>query len=191
MGANLKKRQRFKKRRSRHETGKVMRLRHKHRTQSVDASRLEYFRRDHIRVHVGGGATILEIPAAVSLCRAWDAHRSSTVGHTIAELVDGCRLMRSSETTLVTSSIDANVFLVLLAQLFDCGDDLCVAALVAHGLGRVVSMAASSIPIARNRFWIEGHIDTLLLADADHQVARHPHIVSALDAFARADLVLP
>merc|ERR1719359_1752053 len=99
--------------------------------------------------------------------------------------------MRSSETTLVTSSIDANMLLVLLAQLFDCRDDLCVSALVAHCLGGVVSMAAGAIPVAWNRFRIEGHVDTLLLTHADHQVAGHPHIVAALDAFAWADLVLP
>ena len=47
----------------------------------------------------------------------------------------------------------------------------------------------SAVPIAGFRLRVEGHRHPVLLADALHDVARNPHVVTAVNTLARSDLV--
>merc|ERR1712039_232170 len=80
---------------------------------------------------------------------------------------------------------------MLSRQLLDGLDDLPIAATRAHRGRRIVRVATGAIPVAWNRFGVKGDIHLLRLADADHQVARHPQMIPAVDALARTHLVLP
>mmetsp|Transcript_35699 Transcript_35699/g.89804 ORF Transcript_35699/g.89804 Transcript_35699/m.89804 type:complete len:297 (+) Transcript_35699:455-1345(+) len=80
---------------------------------------------------------------------------------------------------------------MLGTQLLDGLDDLVVAAWRPHGCRGVVRVASGAVPITAHGLGVEGHVDAVHLANANHQVPRHPHVVPRLDALARADLVLP
>jgi len=99
--------------------------------------------------------------------------------------------MLACEPALVAFAVHSDVLLVLLAKLLASLDDHLVTASVAHWFGGVVGVAASSIPVTLLRLWIKSHIAAHQLTHAKHQVARHPHMVTRIDAFARANLILP
>merc|ERR1719428_1720436 len=64
-------------------------------------------------------------------------------------------------------------------------------ALIAHILGREVRVAPRSVPVSAARLRVERHGNLEVLADTLHDVARHPHVVTAVDTSAWPDLVLP
>jgi hypothetical protein len=64
---------------------------------------------DAVGVGVGGRATVLKVTAALGGSLAGDADRSTTVGNTVGELVDGTSLVATSETLLVALTVDGNV----------------------------------------------------------------------------------
>merc|ERR1712039_750558 len=158
---------------------------------SLEASRPEQLGCDNIWIHIRSRAAVLEVATAIGLRCAWDPHRSSAVGHSIAELVDRSRLMGTCEAPLVPGAVHLDVLHVFLSQLLDCLNNGRIASRSAHRGSRIIRVATCAVPIAGNRLGIEAHIDTLFLANADHQIPRHPHVVAAVDACARADLVLP
>merc|ERR1719384_2984922 len=98
----------------------------------VEASCLEDLGRDHVGIHVRGWAAVLEVALSICLCGAWNAHRRPAVGHTVAELVDGRRLVGSSQAPLVASAVDLDVLEVLLLEVLDRLDDLGPPAIGAH-----------------------------------------------------------
>lgn len=65
------------------------------------------------------------------------------------------------------------------------------AARFTHLFGGIVGVATSTIPVALERFRMEGDLDAPLLCDADKEVAGYPELVSHGDALARPDLELP
>merc|ERR1719499_217658 len=80
---------------------------------------------------------------------------------------------------------------MLLPQLLDGLDDLLVATLRTHRGRRIVRVAAGTVPIAACGLGVKGHVDAQPLADAEHEVPGHPHVVARLDALAGPNLVLP
>merc|ERR1712066_18116 len=110
---------------------------------SIDAGSLEDLGGDDIGIHVGGGATVLEISALLRLRGARNPDRCTTVRDPVAELVDRGGLVRAGQPPLISLAICLDVLHVLLAQLLDRADDLPVATSGAHLGGRVVRVAAS------------------------------------------------
>ncbi|KAJ8577026.1 hypothetical protein ON010_g2177 [Phytophthora cinnamomi] len=147
--------------------------------------------RDHVRVHVGRRATVLEVALALGLRHARDADGRAAVGHAVRERVHAGRLVAAREAALVARAVRGDVLLVLELHLLDGLDDLGHAALLTHGLGRVVGVAAGAVPVARDRLGVPRHVHAEVLAHAQQDVARHPQVVARLDARARAHLVLP
>ena len=75
----------------------------------------------------------------------------------------------------------------LLARLFDH----LVAALLAHGLGAVVGVAAGAVPVALGRLGVERDVHAVVLGDACKQPAGHVQVVARLDQTGRSNLELP
>merc|ERR1711933_593087 len=71
----------------------------------VQACCLEDLRCDNVGIHVGSGATVLEITALLGLRLPGDADGRPAVCHAIAELVDRCCLVRACEAPLVPFAI--------------------------------------------------------------------------------------
>lgn len=62
---------------------------------------------------------------------------------------------------------------------------------IPHHLRAVVGVASRAVPVAWDGLRVERARDAKVLAHPEHDVARHPAVVTGLDARARADLVLP
>merc|ERR1719359_738882 len=165
----------------------------------LQAARLHNHLRDDVRVHVRRGATVFEIADLLSLGIPRNTHRTPTVRYTVGELIDRSRLVRSGQPPLVPLAVGIDGRHVIRAELLNRGDDLAVSlvwrvpgvAFIAHLLGREVRVAPRSVPISSARLRVESHGNLEVLADALHDVARHPHVIAAVDALARPNLVLP
>merc|ERR1712110_622325 len=70
-------------------------------------------------------------------------------------------------------------------------DDLVVAAILTHSLRGKIRMAARTIPITRNRLRVPTHIHVEQFTNTEHQIARDPKLVAAIDADTGSHLVLP
>ncbi len=162
-----------------------------------------------VRVNVGGGPSVLEVAVALGGDVPGDADRCASVGDTGRELGHGRRLVLARQTLVVVLAVDGNVLEVALLELLDRVLDRGHAlARRPHLLGRVVGVAAGTVPVALEGLGVERglsksqrkspslcfaftHGDTPLLTYAEKEESGHPEVVTELDAGARADLELP
>jgi hypothetical protein len=103
-----------------------------------------------------------------------DTDGSTTVSDTRAEGCDVAGFMTTSETQIVVLSVDSDVLVVPLAQLLNGVFNVFHASRFPHRLCAVVSVAASAVPVAFERFRVEGNLDTPLLGNANEEIAGHP-----------------
>lgn len=99
--------------------------------------------------------------------------------------------MATSETKIVVLAVHGNVLVVPLAELLDGGLDGLYPSGFAHGLGAVVGVATSTVPVTLERLGVEGNLDTPLLRNANKEVAGHPEVVTHGDALTRTHLEFP
>ena len=105
-----------------------------------------------------------------------------------------CRICEHvhTDTHKAHLAVQADVLLVVLAELLASILDDFVPTVIAHLLRREVHVAARAVPVVGwNRLRVEGAGDACLLTNAVEQEARHVHVVAGLDARAGAHLVFP
>lgn len=100
-------------------------------------------------------------------------------------------LMATGQPEVVVLSVYSDVLVMPLRQLLDSGVDGLHASGLTHLLGRVVGVAAGTVPVALEGLGVERDLDAPLLGDADEEVAGHPEVVAHGDTLARTDLELP
>jgi hypothetical protein len=122
---------------------------------------------------------------------ARDTDGGTTVGDTRGEGANVAGFVPSGQPELIVLSVDGNVLHMPLGKLLDGLFDGLYATLLTHGLGRVVGVAASTVPVTGEGLGVEGDLDSPLFGDADEQEAGHPEVVTHRDTLARADLELP
>lgn len=155
------------------------------------ASGLHQGGRDPVGIDVGSRATVFEVAEALSSDMARDTDGSTTVGDTRGEGANVAGLVPTGQPELVVLSVDGNVFHMPLGELLNGLFDGLHAALLTHGLGGVVGVAASTVPVAREGLGVEGDLDTPLFGNADEQETGHPEVVTHRDTLAGTDLELP
>jgi hypothetical protein len=74
-----------------------------------------------VRISVTSGAAVLEVTLAILGALAGNANATTTVGNTVAELVDVTGLVTTSKTFFVTLTVDRNVLNVTGFELFHGG----------------------------------------------------------------------
>ena len=140
---------------------------------------------------VGGRTPVLQVTITLSGDVTGDTDRSTTVGNARAESSDVTGLVATSETHVVVVSVDSDVLIMFLGELFDSSLDDLHATLDTHGSGTVVGVASSAVPFTGQRLGVEGDLDTPLLGETDEEVTGHPEVVAHLNTLARANLELP
>ena len=140
---------------------------------------------------VGRGAAVLEVAVTLRTDMTGDTDGSTAVGDTRGEGANVAGLVAAGETHVVVLTVNGDVFGMALGHLSDRVLDELHASGLAHRLGGVVGVAASTVPVALERLGVEGDLDAPLLSDTDEEVAGHPEVVAHGNAFARADLELP
>lgn len=120
-----------------------------------------------------------------------DTNRSTTVSDTRAERSDVASFMTTSQTKVIVLSINSDVLIMTLGKLFDSGLDVLHASGFTHGLGGIIGVATSTIPVTLERLGVEGYLDPPLLGDTNEEIAGHPEVVTHRNTFARTDLEFP
>jgi len=144
-----------------------------------------------IRIDVGSGAPVLQVTVTLSSNVTGDPNGSTTVSNARAEGSDVTGLVATSETHVIVISVDSDVLVVPLGELFDGSFDDFHTTLDTHGSGTVVGVTSGAVPVASQRLGVEGDLDTPLLGKTDEEVAGHPEVVAHLNALARTNLELP
>uniref|UniRef100_A0A7C8ZDE8 Uncharacterized protein n=1 Tax=Opuntia streptacantha TaxID=393608 RepID=A0A7C8ZDE8_OPUST len=99
--------------------------------------------------------------------------------------------MSSSETALISFTISSNVLFVPQSKLFNSLLNHLVATIFPHGLGAVVCVRTSTIPVTWNGFWIEGKHHSSNLGDPLQNVTSDPQLISSRNSNSRANLKFP
>ena len=115
----------------------------------------------------------------------------TSVRNTRTERSNVSCLVTTRQPQIVVFTIDSDVFVVPLGQLFNGGFNVLHSSGLPHRLGAEVAVAASAIPVTLQRLGVEGHLDAPLLSNPDEEVPRHPQMVTHLDSLTRTDLELP
>jgi hypothetical protein len=89
-----------------------------------------------------------------------------------AEGVDVSSLVLAGEPALVALAVGGDVLPVPQLELLDRRLDHLVAAVVPHGLGAVVCVSTSTVPVTGDGLRVEGHHHTSDLGDPLLQVIR-------------------
>jgi len=144
-----------------------------------------------VGIDVGSWATVLHVTLSILCSLGGDTDRSTTISNTSAELSDGSSLVMASETEDVVLTVDGNVFFVANTELLDGGVDILETTLCTHGLGGVVGVATSSVPVTLNGLGVERADHTELLSETVHDVSGQPHVVTSIHTDTWSDLVLP
>ena len=140
---------------------------------------------------IGGRTPILQVTITLSSDVTGDTDGSTTVGNTRGESTDVAGLVATSETHVVVVSVNSDVFVVFLGELFDSSLNVLHTTLFTHRSGTEVGVASTTVPVTGQRLGVEGNLDAPLLGEADEEVAGHPEVVSHLDTLTRANLELP
>lgn len=133
---------------------------------------------DLVGAGVTGRTAVFEITLAVLGRLAGNTDAATTVGDTVAELVDIPGLMTAGETLLVALSVDGDVFDVTRLQLLHAGLDDLHTALGTHRLRRHVGVKTGSVPLTLDGLGLEGDADTELLGDTVQHKPGHPQLVT-------------
>jgi len=120
-----------------------------------------------------------------------DADGSTAVSNTRTEGTNVTSLVTTCETELVVFTIDGNVLVVTLGELFDCLVNELHSSWLAHGERAVVGVATSTVPITLKRLGVEGNLDTPLLGDANQEITCNPKMVTHGNALTGTNLELP
>src|SRR5262245_19688147 len=97
-----------------------------------------------IRIAVGVGPAILDVPLPVHLDLPRDADRRAAVGHAEGELVPWCGLVEAGEAPLDVGPVAGHVLRSLGLERLDRGHHGVVA--LPHGVRREVGMGAGAVP---------------------------------------------
>lgn len=147
---------------------------------------------DSVRVNVGSRSSVLEVTVALGSDMSGNSDGGSSVGDTSRERGHRGGLVFTGKTLVVVLTVNGNVLQVLLLELLDGildrGHSLAGSS---HGLGRVVGVATSTVPVSLERLGVERGLDSPLLSDPEQEESGHPEVVTHLDTLTRADLELP
>ncbi len=123
-------------------------------------------------------ATVFEVTFVAAVHEAvGDADRGTAVGQAVGELVDRLGFVQPCEAQVVIWTIDGDMLVHVLLELGHEFFEVFLAADFAHIIGREVCVHTRAIPVAADRFAVELHIDLVLFAEAEKEVASHPDLV--------------
>ena len=149
---------------------------------------------DGVRVAVGAGPAVLQIPSSSAGGLIANPDAGASVCDTPGECVHGASLVLAGESSLVPRAVSGDVNRVAILEEADGSLNLVHASepLLSHGSGGVVAVCARSVPVARHGFGIVRDHDVAgQLANALEDVSRHPELVTGVDAYARPNLEFP
>jgi len=144
-----------------------------------------------VRVTVGRGSSIFEVALLVHNSLGGNSGRGSSVGNTVAELVNRSGFVTTSQSQVVVSTVDSDMSIVGLGKEFHRFEDSVIASFLSGGLEREVGVAARTVPVALDRLRIKGNVNVEFFANSSQQISGNPELIAALETFNGTDLELP
>jgi hypothetical protein len=144
-----------------------------------------------VRVTVGRGSSVFEVALLVNDSLGGDSGWGSSVGNTIAELVDGSSFMATSQSQVVVRAIDGDVTKVSLGKKFHRFEDSVITTFFSGGFEREVGVATRPIPITLDRLRFEGNVNVEFFTDSGQQISGNPELIATLKTFNGTNLELP
>src|SRR6266404_3562935 len=141
--------------------------------------------------NVRSRTAILQVTITLLSNMSGNADGRATVCNTRGKGINVTSLVTTSQPKFVIVAVYGNMFIVTLRQLLNGSLDGLNTAGFAHLLGRVVCVAACTVPISRKRFRVEGNFDTPLLCNSDEEITSHPELITHRNSVTRANLELP
>ena len=155
---------------------------------------LEHAARDLVGIALGVWTPVFEVALVAVVHEAvWDANGRAAIGDSVAEFVDGLRLVEAGEAEMVIGAVHSDVFVFVFVERGHEGFEVFFATDFAEVLGGEVAVHPGAVPVDvfAEGFAVEVHIDPVFFAKADEQVARDPDLVCAGSGTFAEDLELP
>src|SRR6202049_3818022 len=154
--------------------------------------RLQNAGNDLVGITFGVRATIFQI-APVTVVDEVNRHpdRSPTIRETIAELVNGLRLVQTCQTQMVIRAIHRDVLGDVVGERLPDGFKVLLATYFAEVLIREVAVHARSIPVTLDGFAMQHNIHFVFLTKTHHQIASGPGVISGFGGAFGEDLEFP
>lgn len=133
---------------------------------------------DLVRASIAGGAAVLEVTLAILSHLARNTNATTTVGNTVAELINAAGLVAASETLLVTLTVDSNVLNVTGLELLHVSLNGLHTTLSTSGDGGDVAVETSSVPFTLDGLGVEGDTNAELFSDTVEEETGHPKLVA-------------
>ncbi|EIE78938.1 hypothetical protein RO3G_03643 [Rhizopus delemar RA 99-880] len=117
-----------------------------------------------------------------------NTNRGTTVGNTIAELINTTSFVSTSQTLFVVFTIDSNVFSVTQGHLFNSLFNSNNTTFLTHFFSREVCVATSAIPITLDRLRVDRNNDAKVFRDTFEKVTSSPEFITHADTFTGTNL---
>src|SRR5207248_5953881 len=121
---------------------------------------------------------VLDVALAVLRDLPRDAHRCAAVGHAVAELLVGTRLVESGKTLLDPEAVIGDMEIVSSAQRLGRGDARVV--VLAHLVRREVRVRARAVPVTAHRLRVERRADAEILPHPVEEPPCDPQLIADL-----------
>ena len=149
---------------------------------------------DLVGIALGVWTPVFEVALVAVVHEAvWDANGRAAIGDSVAEFVDGLRLVEAGEAEMVIRAVHGDVFVFVFIERSHEGFEVFLTADLAEVFGGEVAVHPGTVPvdIFAEGFAVEVHVYAVFFAETDEQVARDPDLVCAGSGTFPEDLELP
>ena len=144
-----------------------------------------------VRVDIGGRASVLKVPLASQLHGKRNTDGGTTVSNTETEGIDVAGLVLASQTFFIPGAILGNVLSMALGQTLNGLLNGLHATITTHGLGGVVGVGTSAIPVTLDGLGSKGRYDAKLFTQTVQQPTGNHHLIPSLQGTGGTNLELP
>ncbi len=157
----------------------------------IKTDRLHHDAGDLIGAGVAGRSTVLKVAHALLADGSRDPDAGAPIGHPIRELIHRGRLVGARHAQGVVGAVHLDVLPMSLLELLDGGLDVLDAARFPHLIRRDVGVQAGAVPVALDRFRVEGDLGAKLLGDAMQQEPCQPEMITHWGQHQYPETIMP
>lgn len=135
---------------------------------------------DLVGISIRRRAAVLEISLVIFRDLTRDTNGATTVGNAVRELINVAGLVATSETLLVTFTVNGDVLNVTGLELLHGGLDSLHTTLGTSGVGGNVGVKTGTVPLTLDGLGLEGDTDAELFSDTVEKETGHPEVITHL-----------
>ena len=121
----------------------------------------------------------------------WNTDTRSAVSHSVAELIDGLRLVETRQAKVVVRTVGSDVLVAIFLELGHEPLKVFLTSGVTHELRRKVTVHSRTVPVALEWLTVILHVDSVFFANALEDVTCHPDLVASCSGTFSKNLEFP